>query len=70
MLRKEVGKMTIQEMRDEIQKLEQELAEIEQRIPFAANVATEVYYKDLKLKVMGQICAYEYLILEEKQKAA
>ena len=62
--------MTIQEMRDEIQKLEQELAEIEQRIPFAANVATEVYYKDLKLKVMGQICAYEYLILEEKQKAA
>ena len=57
-------------MRDEIQKLEQELAEIEQRIPFAANVATEVYYKDLKLKVMGQICAYEYLILEEKQKAA
>ena len=62
--------MTIQEMRNEIQKLEQELAEIEQRIPFAANVATEVYYKDLKLKVMGQICAYEYLILEEKQKAA
>ena len=57
-------------MRNEIQKLEQELAEIEQRIPFAANVATEVYYKELKLKVMGQICAYEYLILEEKQKAA
>ena len=62
--------MTIQEMRDEIQKLEQELAEIEQRIPFAANVATEVYYKELKLKVMGQICAYEYLILEEKKKVA
>ena len=25
---------------------------------------------DLKLKVMGQICAYEYLILEEKKKVA
>ena len=38
--------MTIQEMRDEIQKLEQEL------------------------KLMGEICAYEYQILEEKQKVA
>jgi len=64
MLRKEVEKMTIEEMRTEIQKLEKKLAEVEQRIPFAANEATEDYYKELRLKLMGQICAYEYLIQE------
>ena len=51
-------------MRTEIQKLEKKLAEVEQRIPFAANEATEDYYKELRLKLMGQICAYEYLIQE------
>ena len=51
--------MTIQEMRDEIQKLEQELENLK---------AKEKLITDLKLKVMGQICAYEYLILEEKKK--
>ena len=56
--------MKIEEMRTEIQKLEESLTEVEQRIPFAANVATEDYYKELRLKLMGQICAYEYLIQE------
>ena len=50
--------MTIQEMRDEIQKLEQELENLKTK---------EKLITDLKLKVMGQICAYEYLILEEKK---
>ena len=53
--------MTIQEMRDEIQKLEQELENLKTK---------EKLITDLKLKVMGQICAYEYLILEEKKKGA
>ena len=53
--------MTIQEMRDEIQKLEQELENLKTK---------EKLITDLKLKVMGQICAYEYLILEERQKEA
>ena len=61
---KKVREMTIEEMRTEIQKLEKKLAEAEQRIPFAANVVTEDYYKELRLKLMGQICAYEYLIQE------
>ena len=61
MLRKEVEKMTIQEMRDEIQKLEQELENLKTK---------EKLITDLKLKVMGQNCAYEYLILEEKKKVA
>jgi hypothetical protein len=61
MLRKEVEKMTIQEMRNEIQKLEQELENLKTK---------EKLITDLKLKVMGQICAYEYLILEEKKKVA
>ena len=47
--------MTIQEMRDEIQKLEQELENLKPK---------EKLITDLKLKVMGQICAYEYLIEE------
>ena len=53
--------MTLQEMRDEIQKLEQELENLKTK---------EKLITDLKLKVMGQICAYEYQILEEKQKVA
>ena len=53
--------MTIQEMRDEIQKLEQELENLKTK---------EKLITDLKLKVMGQIRAYEYLILEEKKKVA
>ena len=53
--------MTIQEMRDEIQKLEQELENLKTK---------EKLITDLKLKVMGQICAYDYLILEEKMKVA
>ena len=51
--------MTIQEMRDDIQKLEQELEDLKTK---------EKLITDLKLKVMGQICAYEYLILQEKQR--
>ena len=61
MLRKEVEKMTIEEMKTEIQKLEQELENLKTK---------EELIKELKLKVMGQICAYEYLILEEKKKVA
>ena len=53
--------MTIQEMRNEIQKLEQELENLKTK---------EKLITDLKLKVMGQICAYEYLILEERQRVA
>ena len=52
---KKVREMTIQEMRDEIQKLEQELENLKTK---------EKLIKELKLKVMGQICAYEYLIQE------
>tara|TARA_B100001029_G_C14703413_1_gene256143 strand:+ start:219 stop:392 length:174 start_codon:yes stop_codon:yes gene_type:complete len=55
MLRKEVEKMTIEEMKTEIQKLEQELENLKTK---------EELIKELKLKVMGQICAYEYLIQE------
>ena len=47
--------MTIEEMRTEIQKLEQELENLKTK---------EKLITDLKLKVMGQICAYEYLIQE------
>ena len=53
--------MTIQEMRNEIQKLEQELENLKTK---------EKLITDLKLKVMGQICADEYLILEEKKRVA
>ena len=53
--------MTIQEMRDEIQKLEEELEDLKTK---------EKLITELKLKVMGQICAYEYLILEEKKRVA
>ena len=47
--------MTIEEMRTEIQKLEQELENLKTK---------EALIKELKLKLMGQICAYEYLIQE------
>ena len=53
--------MTIQEMRNEIQKLEHDLVNLKTQ---------EQLITDLQLKVMGQICAYEYLILEEKKKVA
>ena len=53
--------MKIQEMRTEIQKMEQKL----ENLKYKKKLIT-----DLKLKVMGQICAYEYLILEEKKKVA
>ncbi len=53
--------MTIQEMRAKIQKLEEELEDLKTK---------EKLITELKLKVMGQICAYEYLILEEKQRVA
>ena len=47
--------MTIEEMRTEIQKLEQELKNLKTK---------EELIKELKLKVIGQIIAYEYLIEE------
>jgi len=53
--------MTIHEMRTKIQKLEEELEDLKTK---------EKLITELKLKVMGQICAYEYLILEEKKKIA
>ena len=56
--------MKIEEMRTEIQKLEESLTEIEQRIPFAANVDTEDYYKELQLKLMVEMFAWECLIQE------
>jgi len=55
MLRKEVEKMKIQKMKTEIQKLEQELENLKTK---------EELIKELKLKVIGQIIAYEYLIEE------
>lgn len=51
--------MTIQEMRTKIQEMEQELENLETR---------QKLIKELKLKLMGQICAYEYLIIEEQNK--
>ena len=53
--------MKIQEMKTEIEKLEQELENLKTK---------EELIKELKLKLMGEICAYEYQILEEKQKVA
>ena len=47
--------MTIEEMKTEIQKLEQELENLKTK---------EELIKELKLKVIGQIIAYEYLIEE------
>ena len=61
MLRKEVEKMTIQEMRTEIQKMEQKLENLKHK---------KRLIKEQELKLMGEICAYEYQILEEKQKVA
>ena len=52
---KKVREMTIEEMRTEIQKLEQELENLKTK---------EELIKELKLKVIGQIIAYEYLIEE------
>tara|TARA_Y100001963_G_scaffold18578_1_gene23396 strand:- start:75 stop:263 length:189 start_codon:yes stop_codon:yes gene_type:complete len=62
-LRKEVKKMTIQEMRAKIQEMEQELENLE-------TLTKQKLIKELKLKLMGQICAYEYLILEENKRVA
>ena len=58
---KEVKKMKIQEMKTEIQKMEQELENLKHK---------KKLIKELELKLMGQICAYEYLILEERQRVA
>ena len=55
--------MTIQEMRAKIQEMEQELENLE-------TLTRQKLIKELKLKLMGQICAYEYLILEEKKRVA
>ena len=56
--------MTKQEIFEAQRETEKELAEIEQRIPFAANVATEDYYKERKLKLMVDAAWYEYLLEE------
>ena len=53
--------MTIQEMRAKIQEMEQELENLE-------TLTRQKLIKELKLKLMGQICAYEYLIIEEQNK--
>ena len=53
--------MKIQEMKTEIQKMEQELENLKHK---------KKLNKELELKLMGQICAYEYLILEERQRVA
>ena len=47
--------MKIQEMKTEIQKMEQELENLKHK---------KKLIKELELKLMGQICAYEYLIQE------
>ena len=56
--------MTNQEIFEAQRETEKELAEIEQRIPFAVNVATEDYYKERKLKLMVDAAWYEYLLEE------
>ena len=48
-------------MRTKIQEMEQELENLETK---------QKLIKELKLKLMGQICAYEYLILEENKRVA
>ena len=53
--------MKIQEMRTEIQKMEQKLENLKHK---------KRLIKEQELKLMGEICAYEYLILEEKKKVA
>ena len=51
--------MTVKQMREKILKMEQELENL---------TAEEEIIRELKLKLMGQICEYEYLI--EIQEAA
>jgi hypothetical protein len=53
--------VTNQEIFEAQRETEKELAEIEQRIPFAANVATEDYYKERKLKLQGLASCYKIL---------
>ena len=53
--------MKIREMRTEIQKMEQKLENLKHK---------KRLIKEQELKLMGEICAYEYQILEEKQKVA
>jgi hypothetical protein len=57
----EVEIVTNQEIFEAQRETEKELAEIEQRIPFAANVATEDYYKERKLKLQGLASCYKIL---------
>ena len=45
--------MTVKQMREKILKMEQELENL---------TAEEEIIRELKLKLMGQICAYEYQI--------
>ena len=47
--------MTVEQMRKDLQIMEEELENLRTK---------EELIKELKLKVMGQICAYEYLIQE------
>ena len=47
--------MTVKQMREKILKMEQELENL---------TAEEEIIRKLKLALMGQICAYEYLIQE------
>ena len=53
--------MKIQEMRTEIQKMEQKLENLKHK---------KRLIKEQELKLMGEICAYEYLIIEERQSVA
>ena len=45
--------MTVEQMRKDLQIMEEELENLRTK---------EELIKELKLKLMGQICAYEYLI--------
>ena len=47
--------MTVEQMRKDLQIMEEELENLRTK---------EELIKELKLKLMGQICAYEYLIQE------
>ena len=47
--------MTVEQMRKDLQMMEEELENLRTK---------EELIKELKLKLMGQICAYEFLIQE------
>ena len=57
--------MTIEQLKNAQNQMENELADLEKFLQTnIIDARMTKFYKELKLKMMGGICAYEYLIKE------